>query len=322
MVSYDIIRAQLGNCLTETHLEQFGEKKVGKVRDSYFLPDAKRVLVATDRQSAFDCKFDPIPFKGQVLNKLTAWWFERVKDIAPNHIVSVPDPNITIAKECKVFPAEFVVRGYITGVTGTAAWYNYEQGMREFCGNILPEGLRKNQKFEKPIITPTTKSDEHDEKISLREVVEQSLMTREQVDKAVEIVFALFDRGTELAAKQGLILVDTKYELGLDENGVITVVDEVHTPDSSRYWLASSYQEKFDKGEEQDNLDKEFLRLWVRSTGWDYGQEVPKIPDDVRIDFARRYIETYERMTGEDFEPDTSEDVNARMVENLQKAFG
>ncbi|MDD4352077.1 MAG: phosphoribosylaminoimidazolesuccinocarboxamide synthase [Candidatus Gracilibacteria bacterium] len=318
MVSPEIIQANLGNCLTETHLEQFGEKIQGKVRDSYKLPDGRRMLVVTDRQSAFDYVLDPIPFKGQVLNKITAYWFEKTKDIAPNHLISVPDPNVTIAKECKVFPVEFIVRGYITGVTGTSAWYNYEKGERMFCGNLLPEGLKKNQKFEKPIITPTTKSDEHDEKISLKEIVEQGLMSQEHVDRVSEIVLALFARGTELAAKQNLILVDTKYELGLDENGVVTVVDEVHTPDSSRYWKMETYEDRFAKGEEPESLDKEFLRLWMREQGFDYGQKPPTIPDEVRVDFSGKYIQLYETMTGEEFVPETGQPVHDRIVENLE----
>lgn len=319
MVSAEILRANLQNCLTETHLEKFGTKIQGKVRDSYKLKNGKRMLVVTDRQSAFDYILDPVPFKGQVLNKITAYWFSQTKDLAPNHLLSVPDPNVTIAKECQVFPVEFIVRGYITGVTGTSAWYNYEKGERTFCGNVLPEGLKKNQKFAKPIITPTTKSDEHDEKISLKEIVDKGLMTAAQVDQVSAIILALFQRGTELAAKQNLILVDTKYELGIDADGKITVVDEVHTPDSSRYWKMATYAERFERGEEPENLDKEFLRIWMRAQGFDYGKEPPRIPDQVRVAFAEKYIELYEAITGQEFVPVLSADVNERITQNLSK---
>lgn len=321
MISDELIRDNLNNCLTDTNLEEFGEKIKGKVRDSYKLMGDKRMLVSTDRQSAFDHAFDPIPFKGQVLNKISEYWFKHTKDIVPNHLITVPDPNVSIVKECKVFPIEFIVRAYITGVTGTSAWYNYEKGEREFCGNTLPEGLKKNQKLNEVIITPTTKSDEHDEKISLKEITEQGLMTKSEVDEVSEIVLAIFKRGTQMAAQQGLILVDTKYELGVDTEGKILVVDEVHTPDSSRYWKIDSYEERFAKGEEQDSLDKEFLRLWVRSQGWDYGQEPPRIPDDVRIEFAGKYIELYESITGNNFKPEESNIVEERIKGNLLTYF-
>jgi phosphoribosylaminoimidazole-succinocarboxamide synthase len=315
------IRQNLKSVLDNTFFEKLPNYYKGKVRDRYEV-DGKMVMIVTDRQSAFDVNIGLIPFKGQVLNLISKWWFDQTKDIVGNHVVSVPDPNCMIVKKLKMFPVEVVVRGYITGVTNTAMWFNYEQGERIFCGNVLEEGLVKNQKLLEPIITPTTKDEEHDEKISAEEIVSRGLVSKENWDKISEYALALFKRGQELASEKGLILVDTKYEFGEDEDGNILVADEVHTPDSSRYWMKDTYQEKFDRGEEPDSFDKEYLRLWLREHGFEYGKEAPKITDELIIEFSSRYIDVYEKMTGEKFEfPDTSSSVKERITENLKKEF-
>ncbi len=312
------IKAQLNNCLTETDLS-FGKKKIGKVRDSYELPD-KMVLITTDRQSAFDRVLAAIPFKGQVLNQTSAWWFDQTKNIVPNHVLSVPDPNVTVGKKCSVFAVEFVVRGYITGTTSTSAWKNYEAGMRDYCGNILPEGLKKNQKFDHPIVTPTTKSDEHDGLISAKEIVEQGLMTQEEWDYVSTKALELFVFGQKVAAEHGLILVDTKYEFGKDADGNILLIDEIHTPDSSRYWLANSFEERFANNQEPENIDKEFLRLWFTKNCDPYNdKELPAAPEELVVELSRRYIQLYEMITGKTFEfPDENLPIAQRLENNLK----
>lgn len=311
------IKAQLNNCLTETSLN-LQNKKIGKVRDSYALPD-KMVLITTDRQSAFDRVLAAIPFKGQVLNQTSAWWFEQTKNIVPNHVLSIPDPNVTVGKKCTVFPVEFVVRGYITGTTSTSAWVNYQNGMREYCGHTLPEGLKKNQKFDRPLVTPTTKSDEHDRLISPSEIVSENLMTQEEWDYVSGKALELFTFGQKIAAEHGLILVDTKYEFGKDADGNILLIDEIHTPDSSRYWLAGSYEERMNKNEEPENIDKEFLRLWFTKNCDPYNDAVlPAAPEELVVELSRRYIQLYEMITGQKFEfPDTEMPIAQRLQNNL-----
>lgn len=311
------IKQQLDNCLTETNLS-LGKKKVGKVRDSYVLED-KIVLITTDRQSAFDRVLAAIPFKGQALNQTSAWWFDKTKHIIPNHVLSVPDPNVTVGKKCTVFAVEFVVRGYITGTTSTSAWVNYQNGMREYCGNTLPEGLKKNQRFEKPIVTPTTKSDEHDRLISPAEIVAEGLMTQDEWDYVSGKALELFAFGQKVAAEHGLILVDTKYEFGKDAGGNIMIIDEMHTPDSSRYWLANSYAERFANNQEPENIDKEFLRLWFKDNCDPYNdKELPAAPEDLVIELSRRYIQLYEMITGEKFNfPDANDPIEKRLEQAL-----
>lgn len=322
MIDKKAILANVNNCLTETNFDALGTKYNGKVRDTYDMGD-KLVLVTTDRQSAFDRVLAAIPFKGQALNMVSQFWFEKTEDIVPNHMISMPDPNVLIAKKCVLFPIEFVIRGYLTGSTSTAAWTAYEKGEREFCGHNLPEGMVKNQAFDAPIITPTTKSDEHDEKISAKEIVEQGLMTQEDWDACADITQKLFARGQEIAKKNGMILVDTKYELGKDADGNITLVDEIHTPDSSRYWIADSYQERFDAGEEPENIDKEFLRLWFMDHCDPYKDEViPEAPEELVVELSARYIQLYESITGQEFEyPAAAIPVIERITENLKKEF-
>ncbi len=318
MVSEEIIKKQLNNTLKETNFSKLGKKYKGKVRDVY-IADDKIFLIATDRQSAFDRNLANIPFKGQVLTQTSAHWFEKTKGIIPNHVIELPDPNVVVCKKLKVFPVEFVIRGYITGVTSTAAWTAYEKGERNFCGNVLSEGLKKNQKFERPIITPTTKSEEHDEKIAGEEIVKRGLMTQEQWDFIADKTFKLFQRGTEIAARNGLILVDTKYEFGYDNKGKIFLVDEIHTPDSSRFWIKDTYKERFEKGEEPENIDKEFLRLWFKKHCDPYKDKVlPEAPEELVIELSKRYIKLYEMITGKEFKAEPG-DVSKRIEKNLKK---
>jgi len=313
----DRIRQELGNCLVETNLSK-GEKFVDKVRDRYDLGD-RLVLITTDRQSAFDRVLAAIPFKGQVLNLTSAWWFEQTRHIVPNHVLSIPDPNVTIAKKCAVFPIEFVMRGYITGSTSTSLWTVYESGRREYCGNYLPDGLVKNQKLEANIITPTTKG-KQDRPISPDEIVSENWMTADDWKQCSRIAQELFAFGQAKTAERGLILVDTKYEMGRDENGEILLIDEIHTPDSSRYWIADSYQQRMREGQEPDNVDREFLRLWFRENCNPYEDEVlPPAPDDLVIELSRRYIYLYEKITGRSFEfPETDQPIETRLESNLE----
>ena len=316
MVSRDTIRRNLNSCLTDTTGLELPGRVEGKVRDIYDLGD-RLVLITTDRQSAFDRVLAEVPFKGQVLNLVSAWWFEQTTDIVPNHVIDVPDPSATLAQKCTPFPVEFVVRGYLTGSTSTSAWTLYDRGERNICGNVLPDGMRKNQRFPEPIITPTTKSEEHDESITPEGIVEQGLMTAGDWEKASSIALALFSRGMELASKNGLILVDTKYEMGKDVKGNIVLIDEIHTPDSSRYWLADSYQERFAAGEKPESIDKEFLRLWFRERCDPYAdQELPQPPDDLVVELSSRYIRLYEMITGRDFQPATGDPME-RLRSNL-----
>lgn len=315
MLSTSQIQPFLQNTVESTDFQDLGERYQGKVRDVYS-QSGKRILIATDRQSAFDLNWCTIPLKGQVLNQLSAWWFNQVSDVMPTQVIDVPDPNVTVAKSVDIVMVEVVVRAYITGSTGTSAWVNYNNGMRRFCGNDLPDGMVKNQKLPEIIITPTTKAKD-DELIDPEGIIERGLATKEQWAEITEKAFALFAKGQKIAAERGLILVDTKYEMGYDSEGVLTIADEVHTPDSSRYWVAESYQSRFDAGEEPEALDKEFFRLWLREQGFEYGQPKPEVTDDARVMLAQRYVDLYERMTGEAFEVEEG-NVIERMERNLQ----
>ncbi len=317
MISEDVIKEQIRYTLKDTDLSGLGKKYRGKVRDVYVGND-KLFLIATDRQSAFDRNLANIPFKGQVLTQTSAFWFKNTEDIIANHVIAIPDPNVVVCRKLKIFPVELVVRGYITGVTSTSAWTAYSKGEREFCGNILPEGLKKNQKFEKPIITPTTKSDVHDEKISGKEVVQKGMMSQKQWDYVAGKALELFERGTEIAAKNGLILVDTKYEFGYDEDGNIFLADEIHTPDSSRYWISESYEKRFQRGEEPENIDKEFLRLWFKEHCDPYKDEkLPEAPEKLVVELSRRYIQLYEMITAKSFKAEAGS-VLERIRSNLK----
>ena len=301
MISDDRIKAQLDNVLETTDLQGLGQKEQGKVRDSYSL-DGRRIIVTTDRISAFDCVLGTIPFKGQVLTQMAAFWFESTRDVARNHLLSVPDPNVMIVEQCEQLPLEFVVRGYITGVTKTSGWYNYEQGVRNLCGNKLPDGLRKNQKFDHPIITPTTKLEKHDRNISREEAIADNLIDGDTFDKAAEICLSLYNAASSHAASRGLIFVDTKYELGTID-GELVVSDEINTPDSSRYWFADTYEELLAAGKDQRKLDKEYVRQWLADQGFLGDGEPPALTEEVRIEAAKRYISAYEIVTGRDFVP-------------------
>jgi phosphoribosylaminoimidazole-succinocarboxamide synthase len=318
MLSDEIIKKQLNNTLEKTDLK-IGKKYEGKVRDNYSI-DGKRIIIVTDRISAFDRVLCTIPFKGQVLNQTSAFWFEKTKDIVKNHIIDVPDPNVMVVKECKTLPVEMVVRGYITGVTTTSAWYNYEKGVRNFCGNILPEGMKKNQKFDTPIITPSTKAEHgaHDESISGGEIIKRGLIDEKLYRQMEEVAIALYNFGNELVAKNNLILVDTKYEFGLDEEGNLTLIDEIHTPDSSRFWIKDTYEKLFAEEKEPEKLDKEYVRQFLANKGFIGQGKVLEIPDDVKIEAAKRYIKAYEMITGKDFEA-KNEDVLERVKKNIKK---
>ena len=313
------ITANLNNCLTKTNLSA-GVKYGGKVRDRYELED-RLVLITTDRQSAFDRILAAIPFKGQVLNQTSAWWFEQTKDIIPNHVINIPDPNATVARKCTVFPIEFVVRGYITGSTSTSLWTVYNSGDREYCGNVLPDGLVKNQKLDTNMLTPTTKEEHHDRPISPSEIVNEGWMSQEDWDYCSGKAVELFTFGQKTAAENGMILVDTKYEMGRDEDGHIMLIDEIHTPDSSRYWLADSYEARINAGKEPENIDKEFLRLWFVDNCDPYNDKVlPDAPEELVIELSKRYIQLYEMITGKTFSfPDHEIPINNRIQQNLSE---
>lgn len=313
------IEANLNNCLEDAAHLGFPGYRRGKVRDTFDIGD-KLILVTTDRQSAFDRVLASIPFKGQVLNQVSAFWFEQTKDIVKNHVLEVPDPNVTVGRKGKVVPIEFVVRSYMTGSTSTSIWKNYQGGLREYCGHSLPDGMVKNQKLERAIVTPTTKDDEHDELTSGAEIVANGTLDQATWEKMENIALSLFARGQEIAAKNGLILVDTKYELAWDADGEIMLIDEIHTPDSSRYWIADSYQERFDAGQEPENIDKEFLRLWFVDNCDPYNDEnLPAAPDELVVELSSRYIRLYEMITGRTFEPVEEPPIRDRLRENLAK---
>ncbi len=317
MIDSRRLREELPNTLDTTSFTGLGERRPGKVRDSYLQP-GRRLLVTTDRISAFDVILGTIPFKGQVLNQLAAFWFEKTRAIVPNHVISVPDPNVMAVRECEQLPLEFIVRGYITGVTKTSAWFNYERGVRDFCGHRLPEGLKKDQRLALPILTPTTKHEVHDRPIGRDEAIAEGLIDAATFDEAAAICFRLFEAGVSHAAGQGLILVDTKYEIGrLD--GRLVISDEIHTPDSSRYWFSDTYAERFAAGQEQRKLDKEYVREWLVSQGFRGDGAPPALPDEIRIEAARRYIQAFESLTGQSFAP-PAEPAATRIPKTLRKA--
>src|SRR5687767_6505514 len=304
-----LFERQLSQTLDGTDLK-IGTKYEGKVRDNYSTDDGRRILVATDRISAFDVVLGTIPFKGQVLNQIAQYWFEETAKIAPNHVLSVPDPNVTIGRECAPLKAEFIMRSYLTGVTTTSIWYAYERGARVFCGHALPEGMKKNQRLPRALLTPSTKAEkgDHDRSVSRAELVEMGAISADDFDRAAVMVEKLFAFGQKRAAERGLILVDTKYELGRTRDGEIVVIDEIHTPDSSRYWYADDYEDRLARGQEPRGLDKEYVRRWlVSERGYRGEGPPPPLTDEVRVEAARRYIATFELITGRDFAPETSD---------------
>ena len=308
MVSNELIRAQLAKTLEKTDFPELGKKYVGKVRDCYS-KDGRRTIVVTDRISAFDVVLGTIPFKGQVLNQIAAYWFESTRQIASNHVISVPDPTVMVAVECELLPVEFVMRAYLTGVTTTSIWYHYQNGGRLFCGHKLPDGMRKNQKLDKAILTPSTKAAKggHDQSVSRAEILAAGTLSADDFDRAGEMCARIFAFGQSLAAQRGLILVDTKYEIGRRVDGSLCFIDEVHTPDSSRYWYADDYQARFERGDEPRGLDKEYLRRVLADQGYRGDGPPPSLSDEVRCEAARRYIALYELVTGRGFVPDFEE---------------
>ena len=310
----------MASALTNTEFVFPSQKSVyhGKVRDVYNINDEKLVMVATDRISAFDVILpEGIPFKGQVLNQIAAKFLDATADICPNWKLATPDPMVTVGVMCKGFPIEMIVRGYLCG----SSWRAYKSGVREICGVKLPEGMRENQKFPEPIITPTTKAELglHDEDISKEEILAKGLATPEEYAVLEKYALALFKRGTEIAEKRGLILVDTKYEFGT-HNGEIYLMDEIHTPDSSRYFYKDGYEERFAKGEPQKQLSKEFVREWLMSNGFQgkEGQKVPEMTPEIVNSISERYLELYENIIGEKFEKSSDNDLSARIEKNVK----
>ena len=309
----------MSNALTSTDFNFPGQTGVyhGKVRDVYNIGNEKLVMVATDRISAFDVILpEGIPFKGQVLNQIAASFLDATTDICPNWKLATPDPMVTVGVMCKGFPVEMIVRGYLCG----SAWRAYKSGVREICGVKLPEGMRENEKFPEPIVTPTTKGEigTHDEDISKEEIIARKLATKEEYEILEKYTLALFKRGTEIAAKRGLILVDTKYEFGTHD-GKIYLMDEIHTPDSSRYFYADGYQERFEKGEPQKQLSKEFVREWLMDNGFQGkdGQKVPEMTQEIVASISDRYVELYEHITGQTFVKEEHENVASRIESNV-----
>lgn len=320
MISQNELLKLIPQALNETNLPLTG-KETGKVRDWYDLSNGQRLIVTTDRLSAFDRILAQVPYKGQVLNQLSAWWFEQTKGIIPNHLISIPDPNAAIVQKVNPIQVEVIVRGYITGVTSTALWHRYSLGERNIYGYDFPEGLRKNQKLPEPIITPTTKGGEtgHDERLTCAEVVEKKILDEATWNQVQSAALTIFKRGGELASKAELILVDTKYEFGLTDDGQVMLIDEVHTPDSSRFWKSNGYQKLFDEGKEPENFDKEFIRLAYTEKGYRGDGDIPSMPDDLWTSASRRYIAIYEMLTGKTFKPD-SYPIEERLLKNLQQA--
>ena len=306
--------------LVRTDFEFEGQKSVyhGKVRDVYNINDELLIMVATDRISAFDVILPKgIPFKGEVLNKIAAKFLDATSDIVPNWKLATPDPMVTVGLQCEGFRVEMIIRGYLTG----SAWREYAAGCREICGVKLPEGMRENEKFPTPIITPTTKADEgHDENISKEEIIAQGIVSNEDYELIEKYTYAIFERGTQIAKEKGLILVDTKYEFG-KRDGKVYLIDEIHTPDSSRYFYAEGYEERFEKGEPQKQLSKEFVRQWLIENGFmgKEGQTVPEMTEEYVNSVSDRYIELYEHIVGEKFSRSECDDINARIEKNISE---
>lgn len=303
------------NALSEIDLSSIGTQTSGKVREMVALPNSSRVLVTTDRVSAFDVVLGSIPFKGQVLNQLSAWWFNQTKDIVQNHVISVPDENVTVARDAVPLPVEVVARGFITGVTKTSLWTMYERGARDLYGHTLPDGLQKNDALPQAIVTPTTKAEQggHDAPITAQQIVARGLVNAELWAQVERVALALFARGQAVARDAGLILVDTKYEFGLID-GQLTLIDELHTPDSSRYWVLESYERDSSNPE---SFDKEFLRLWFAARGYKGDGAPPIMPPDFVAQVAGRYIAAYERLTGLEFHAGKTP-AAARILERLR----
>ena len=321
MIDKKTLIKNIPHALKSVKISGLGKKESGKVRD-WYTKDNFRILIATDRISAFDKVLGLIPFRGAVLNKLSEFWFEKTRDIVPNHMIGIVDQNVMLVSECKALPVEIVVRAYITGVTGTSLWKLYSEGQRVIYGIKFPDGLKKHQKLKKPVITPTTRGTGpggHDEPITKNEILKKRLVSPPIYRQIEKVALALFERGTKIANKAGFILADTKYEFGLDRHGKLNLIDEIHTPDSSRFWDKKSYKQNLKKGQDPENYDKEFMRLWFVKEGYVGRGKIPKMSEKLIVDLAQRYMEVYERLTGEKFTVDTTKPQLQRIIENVGK---
>jgi phosphoribosylaminoimidazole-succinocarboxamide synthase len=315
------LRAHAHQVLDDATVAELPNHYRGKVRDNYDLPDGRRILIASDRLSAFDLILAAIPFKGQVLTQTARFWFENTRDICPNHVLEYPDPNVVVGRRLEILPVEVVVRNYLAGTTATSILTMYKSGQREMYGVRLPDGLRDNQRLPQPIITPTTKAADgaHDAPLTPQDIVGRGLLTAARWQHVSETALALFERGRSIAAERGLILVDTKYEFGVDASGTVILADEIHTPDSSRYWLEPSYAERFDRGERPESFDKDFVRAWVAARCDPYKDPIPTIPAELIFDTAMVYVRAFETITGQAFQPPAKDEpILDRIRRNLR----
>jgi phosphoribosylaminoimidazole-succinocarboxamide synthase len=320
----EALAAYLDNVLVDATIPELPRHYRGKVRDNYDLSDGRRIIIATDRLSAFDRILTAIPCKGQVLTQIARFWFEATRDVCANHVIEYPDPNVVVGHRLTILPVEFVVRDYLAGTTGTSIWPMYRAGQREIYGLCFPDGLRENQRLPTTIITPTSKAADggHDEPLTPDQIISRGLLTSEQWGTVSQLALALFARGREIAEKRGLILVDTKYEFGLDPAGRIILADEIHTPDSSRYWIRASYERLFAAGEPPDTLDKDFVRRWVIARSDPYREPLPEIPPEIILEAARIYISVFETITGQSFVlPPPGVPMLSRIRANLARYF-
>ena len=324
MIDTSALAAHLDDVLQDATIPELPNFYRGKVRDNYDLPDGRRIIIATDRLSAFDRIIAAIPLKGQVLTQIARFWFDATRDICPNHVLDCPDPNVLVCRRLAIMPVEIVVRDYLTGTTETSIWPMYRAGRREIYGIHFPDGLRQHQKLPATIITPTTKASEggHDEPLTPGEIIGRGLLTAQQWQTVTELALALFARGREIAAERRLLLVDTKYEFGFDTAGRIILADEVHTPDSSRYWRRDSYEQRFAAGQPPESLDKDVVRRWVSECCDPYRDPIPPIPRDIALEAAQIYIGLCETITAESFTmPSPDIPVLARIRANLARYF-
>jgi phosphoribosylaminoimidazole-succinocarboxamide synthase len=317
MLTTQAIEGALRHPLAQTDFPQLGEKYTGKVRDNYS-KDGKRTIIVSDRISAFDRVLGTLPLKGQLLNSVAGWWFENTKSIAPNHVLSIPDPNAMVVVECTPLPVEMVVRAYLTGSTSTSIWVHYKNGARTYCGHQLPDGMKRNQKLAEPLLTPSTKAPQgdHDVSASREEILQITGMPASDFDAAARMAMALFAHGQRVSAERGLILVDTKYEFGRTPDGRIVVIDEIHTPDSSRFWFSSTYDERWRADQDPESFDKEYVRRWLAERGFKGDGPIPEIPEEVKIEAVKRYAIAVETLTGQAFVPNL-DDPLPRLRRNL-----
>jgi phosphoribosylaminoimidazole-succinocarboxamide synthase len=324
MIERTAIETHPGQVLADATIPELPNHYAGKVRDNYDLADGRRIIIATDRLSAFDRIITAIPFKGQVLTQIARFWFDATGDICRNHVIEYPDPNVLVCRRLAIMPVEIVVRDYLTGTTATSIWPMYQAGRREMYGIRFPDGLRENQKLPSTIVTPTSKAMDggHDAPLTPDEIISRGLLKPEQWRNVSELALALFARGREIARRHGLILVDTKYEFGFDPDGQIVLADEIHTPDSSRYWLAESYQRRSAAGEPPESLDKDFVRRWVTARCDPYRDPIPAIPPEVVAEATRIYIGVFETITRQRFDfPDPAIPIFGRIRANLTRYF-